>query len=281
MRIANLDGRLVVLAGDGAIDVEAASAGRFGSDPQAIYSDWDAFRDWASDVDSTTAMDFDPARLRQPLTAPPQIFAIGLNYYDHAAESGFTAPDQPAVFTKFVSSLAAPYVEVALPTGTVDWEVELVAIVGRLCRNVSAVDAWDHIAGLTVGQDLSERTSQLSGPVPQFSLGKSYPGFSPIGPSIVTPDELSNPDDLEMGCSINGELLQKVRTTDMIFTIPELIASLSAVLPLYPGDIIFTGTPAGIGHARSPQRYLRAGDELSSWVEGIGEIRQTFTGPAY
>jgi 2-keto-4-pentenoate hydratase/2-oxohepta-3-ene-1,7-dioic acid hydratase in catechol pathway len=278
MRIANLDGRLVLLAGDGAIDVARASNGRFGAGPQDIYDRWDMFREWATGAHSAHAQAFDAAALRQPVTAPRQVFAIGLNYSEHAAESGLRAPDDPAVFTKFVSSLTGPTGAIALPTGTVDWEVELVAVIGREARNVTESAAWDHVAGLTVGQDLSERTLQLSGPAPQFSLGKSYPGFSPLGPALVSVDELADPDDLELGCQVNGELVQKGRTSDLIFSVPELVARLSAVLPLLPGDVIFTGTPSGVGHARDPKQYLQPGDELVSWVEGIGEMRHTFTG---
>jgi 2,4-didehydro-3-deoxy-L-rhamnonate hydrolase len=275
-RIANLDGRLVLLAEDGAIDVHRASRGRFGAEPQNIYAEWERFREWADGVDASHVQPFDPAALRQPVTTPRQIFAIGLNYSEHAAESGLRAAEHPAVFTKFVGSLTGPSGAIELPTATVDWEVELVAVIGREARNVTESAAWGHVAGLTIGQDLSERTLQLSGPAPQFSLGKSYPGFSPIGPSLVTVDELAGPDDLELGCQVNGELVQKGRTSDLIFTVPELVSRLSAVLPLLPGDIIFTGTPAGVGHARTPQQYLHPGDELISWVEGIGEMRHTF-----
>ena len=160
--------------------------------------------------------------------------------------------------------------------GRTDWEVELVAIIGKQARHVTEADAWDHVAGLAVGQDLSERITQLQGPAPQFGLGKSFPRFGPIGPWLVTPDEVPNPDDLELGCSINGEQMQKGRTSDMIFTVAALIAKLSAILTLLPGDVIFTGTPAGVGHGRAPQRYLQDGDELVSWISGIGELRQKF-----
>lgn len=282
MRIANLDGRLVLLTEDGAIDVERASQGRFGSDPQAIYTVWDDFRAWAATPDSTAATAYDEHQLDAAVPRPGQVFAIGLNYSEHARESGFTAPPEPAVFTKFAASITGPFAQVFLPTATVDWEVELVAVIGRLAYQVHADQAWEHVAGLTVGQDLSERTRQLVPPAPQFSLGKSFPGFAPIGPSVVTLDELINRDDLELGCSINGELVQKGRTSDLIFSIPTLVERLSAVLPLSPGDLIFTGTPSGVGHARNPQRYLSAGDELVSWVEGVGEMRNTFIdGPRY
>lgn len=148
------------------------------------------------------------------------------------------------MFTKYVTSISGPVTEVALPPGGhTDWEVELVAVIGARAEKVTEADAWSHIAGLAVGQDISERVVQLAGPAPQFSLGKPYPGFAPIGPWLVTPDEFDHPDDLELRCAINGEEVQKGRTRDLIFSVPALIAGLSAVLPLLPGDVIFTGTP--------------------------------------
>lgn len=147
-------------------------------------------------------------------------------------------------------------------------------VIGREARHVAAADAWDHVAGLTIGQDYSERTRQLVAPAPQFSLGKSFPGFAPIGPAVVTLDELNDPADLEIGCSIDGEQVQKGRTRDLIFSIPVLIERLSAVLPLQPGDLIFTGTPSGVGGGRTPKRFLVAGEEVVTWIEGLGELRQ-------
>ncbi|MFB6549445.1 fumarylacetoacetate hydrolase family protein [Streptomyces sp. NPDC056405] len=280
MRIANLSGRLALIAGDRAIDVEHASGGTFGADPQAVYERWDEFRTWAAGADLPAGVSFDASDLGSPAPAPRQTLAIGLNYRDHAAESGFIAPDGlPPVFTKYVTSISGPVTEVTLPPGGhTDWEVELVAVISARAEKVTEADAWNYIAGLAVGQDISERVSQLAGPVPQFSLGKSYPGFAPIGPWLITPDEFDNPDDLELQCAINGEEVQKGRTRDLIFSVPALIAGLSAVLPLLPGDVIFTGTPAGVGLGRDPQRFLAHGDELVSTIEGIGELRQTFVG---
>ena len=160
--------------------------------------------------------------------------------------------------------------------GHVDWEVELVAVLGRPAHRVAAADAWSHVAGLTVGQDISERVLQLAATPPQFSLAKSYPNFGPVGPCLVTVDEFEDPDDLELGCSINGSTVQKGRTSDMIFGVAEVIERLSAVLPLAPGDVIFTGTPAGVGLGRAEPRWLQPGDELVSYVSGIGEICQRF-----
>ncbi|BCJ35912.1 fumarylacetoacetate hydrolase [Actinocatenispora thailandica] len=278
MRIANLAGRLVLHTDAGAVDVQRASSGRFGADPQAVYERWDEFRDWARTAPTGPVAAFDEARVRAPVPAPRQVFGIGLNYRDHAAEAGLELPASPAVFTKFATSLAGPRGEIALPGSTVDWEVELVAVVGRRARDVSVARGWDHVAGLTVGQDLSERTVQLAGPAPQFSLGKSFPGFGPTGPCLVTPDELVDRDDLALGCALNGRPVQQARTSQLIFSIPELIARLSAVLPLLPGDLVFTGTPAGVGAARNPKRFLRAGDELVSTIDGIGDMRHRFVG---
>lgn len=282
MRIANVHGRLTLLVAGGPVDVATASDGRFGPDPQGVYEVFDEFVEWAAGQGDLVGFDpatLDPATLGPPAPAPRQVFAIGLNYRDHVAEGGFPdAPESPTVFTKFPSSFAGPVSDVALPPGSVDWEVELVAVISRTARDVAVDRAWEHVAGLTVGQDLSEREMQLRGPAPQFGLAKSHPGFSPTGPVLVTPDELADRDDLAIGCAVNGEEVQKARTADMIFSVPELIAHLSSVVTLYPGDVIFTGTPSGVGAARKPPRFLQAGDELVSWVEGIGEIRQRFVG---
>lgn len=281
MRIGNLSGRATLFTGDvpvRALDVEKASGGRFGADPQALYEVWDEFTAWAREADHADAVPFDHADLGAPTPAPPQVFAIGLNYRAHAAESDLAVPDRfPPVFTKFRTALSGPYTTVTLPEGgDTDWEVELVVVVGRRAERVAEADAWSHVAGLTVGQDLSERASQLAGPVPQFSLGKSFPGFAPVGPWVVTVDEFTDPDDLELGCAIDGERMQHGRTSDLLFPVPALIAGLSAVTPLLPGDIVFTGTPSGVGLGRDPRRFLRPGEELISYVAGIGELRQQF-----
>ena len=273
MRYGNVNGRLSLIADGKALDVEKASDGRFGSDLDAVYDHWDEFLAWARRQSHDDAVPFTDGEVGAPVTRPAQIFGIGLNYRAHVVEAGVKpAITEPAVFTKFVTSIAGPYDTVTLPSDSVDWEVELVVVIGKRAEHVAAADAWRHVAGLTVGQDLSERDVQLAGPVPQFSLGKSYPGFSPIGPAIVTPDEFGDPDDLALSCEVDGEILQHGRTQDLIFSVPELIAYLSGVLPLLPGDIIFTGTPAGVGMGRSPKRYLTAGTTLTSVIEGIGQI---------
>ncbi|MFC5745787.1 fumarylacetoacetate hydrolase family protein [Actinomadura rugatobispora] len=272
MRVANLGGRLVLLTGSGALDVEDASGGRFGADPQAVYARWAEFASWAATASGGTP--YDPDLLGPPVPAPRQVFAIGMNYRAHAAEAGFETPDRPTVFTKFPSCVTGPRGTVALPPGGhTDWEVELVVVIGATARHVKEADAWDHVAGLTAGQDLSERIGQLAGPAPQFSLAKSHPGFGPIGPCLVTPDAFDDPDDIELWCELNGERVQHGRTSDLVFPVPRLIEELSATLPLLSGDLIFTGTPAGVGMGRTPPRRLAPGDELVTGVTGVGEMR--------
>jgi 2,4-didehydro-3-deoxy-L-rhamnonate hydrolase len=275
MRYANLGGRAVLLAGDGAIDIERASGGHLPADPHAIFAHWRALREWADGAPRDAARPFAEADLGAPSPRPAQVFGIGLNYRDHAAESGMPLPDRPATFTKFPTCLTGPFAAVPLPSPMVDWEVELVVVVGERAYRVEEANGWRHVAGLTVGQDLSERVVQWAGGG-QFSLGKSFPGFGPMGPALVTPDELADPDDLEIGCEIAGEVLQKSRTSDMVFSVPRLIAELSSILPLLPGDVIFTGTPAGIGATRKPPRFLQPGEVLHSWIDGLGSLRTTF-----
>ena len=270
MRIANVAGRLAVADGSGSwIDVAKASNDLFPADPQAIYERWQEFSDWvAAGLPESEPV---TGALDTPVPAPRQLIAIGLNYREHAIESKLAIPEHPVVFAKFQSSLAGPDAEVVLPSDGVDWEVELVVVIGKRAHGVSVEDGWDHVAGLTVGQDLSWRAVQTRGPAPQFSIGKSYPGFSPIGPVVVTPDELADRDDLAISCSLDGEVLQDGRTSDLIFPVAELVSRLSETLTLYPGDLIFTGTPKGVGMGRTPQRYLVPGVLVSS-IEGVGDL---------
>ena len=279
MRMANVGGRLKLLVEGGAVDVAQASDRRFSSEPAAAYDRFAELREWAGGITGPTE-EFLPALSGPPSPRPNQVFAIGLNYVDHAAESGFRPPTSPVVFTKYVSSFSGPETEVLLPAGSVDWEVEVVAVIGRTARDVPAGQGWEYVAGLTAGQDLSERVLQRGGPAPQYGLAKSHPGFSPMGPVLVTPDELEHPDDLALGCAVNGEVKQEARTSDMIFPIPELVSYLSRVVTLLPGDVLYTGTPPGVGMGRSPQEFLQPGDQLHSWIEGLGELRQHFVGSA-
>jgi len=271
MKLANVRGRAALILCDTVADVAEASGGRFGPDPMSIFDDWSAFVDFAATVSSGTAPLVE-ADLRCPVPSPRQVFAIGLNYRSHAEESGMAIPTVPATFTKFPASLSGPFDDIEVVGGSVDWEVELVAVIGRRSERVDEEAAWSHVAGLTVGQDISDRELQFAAGA-QFSLGKSRRGYGPMGPWLVTCDEVPDVDDLALGCRIDGEVVQDARTSDLIFSVPKLIAELSAVLPLLPGDVIFTGTPAGVGFVRQPQRSLQPGQTLETWVEGIGTIR--------
>ena len=286
MKLANLAGRAVLVhpstgSGTGeAIDIAGASDGRFGPDPQALFDDWDAFVEWVSTVTdaaaaASVAIDFE--QLGAPVPRPRQVFAIGLNYAEHAAESGYPPDALPVTFTKFPSSIVGQDAVVELPEGNVDWEVELVVVIGRAAHRLEREQAWDHVAGLTIGQDLSERITQLQGAAPQFSLGKSFPGFGPTGPWLVTPDEFADRDDLAISCRVSDETMQSSRTSMMLYDVPELLVRLSAVCPLLPGDIIFSGTPAGIGNRRTPPRFLTPDDVLVSEIEVIGTLTTRFT----
>lgn len=275
MRLANIGGRAAIITDAGAMDVAEASAGRFGPENQGLFSVWGEFTDWAATA-SGPVVTFDPQKLGAPVPQPRQVVAIGVNYTEHAAEAGYPDDSMPITFTKFPSSIVGGDHVVHLPEGNVDWEVELVVAISREAHGVSRADGWDHVAGVTIGQDLSERLLQNEGSRPQYSLGKSHTGFGPTGPWLVTPDELPDRDDLAISCALDGETLQDGRTSAMIYTVPILIERLSAVITLYPGDLIFTGTPAGVGNARTPKRFIQAHETLVSRIEGVGELVTRF-----
>lgn len=208
--------------------------------------------------------------LGAPVPRARQVFGIGLNYRDHAGESGVPLPPAPLTFTKFPSCIAGPDAEVPLSGDMVDWEVEIVAVVGDESANVGIADAWSVLAGLTLGQDISDRAVQMTGVPPQFCLGKSFANFGPIGPALVSCDAFDDPDDIALWCDVAGERMQEARTRELIFSIPVLLAYLSSICRLYPGDLIFTGTPSGVGLARG--RYLAPGETIVSGADVIGEM---------
>jgi 2,4-didehydro-3-deoxy-L-rhamnonate hydrolase len=209
------------------------------------------------------------------------VIGVGLNHADHAAESGLPLPTEPVVFTKFASSVAGPDIDVALPGDTVDWVAELVVVMGRGGRGIPIEDALAHVAGYTIGQDLSERTVQWQGTPAQFSMGKSFQDFAPTGPVIVTLDEFADPNRLAISARIDGPdgtstTVQDGSTDQLIFSVADLVSRLSQTLELLPGDLVFTGTPPGVGAGREPKRFLRDGETLVTEIEGIGAIVQRF-----
>ncbi|MFD0790320.1 fumarylacetoacetate hydrolase family protein [Microbacterium insulae] len=275
----------MLVDGDWALDVERASGGRFAADPSAVFSRWPEFAEWAGSVDVAAderAEVFEASELRAPSPRPRQVIGVGLNYADHAHEAGLPIPEHPVVFTKFASAVAGPDVDVRLPGSTVDWEAELVVVIGTGGRDIPESEALSRIAGYTVGQDLSERTVQWQGMPAQFSMGKSFENFAPIGPWIVTLDEFSNPNELAISATIAGldgteTRVQDSSTAQLIFPVGELISRLSKTLELLPGDIVFTGTPPGVGAGMKPNRYLVPGEVLVTEIAGIGHITQRFS----
>ena len=273
VRLANARGRASLIVGDRLIDVERASRGKFGADPMAALADWAAFVAWARGVkESPDGAPVNESDLGPPVPRPQKVFGIGMNYREHAKEAGLDIPTSPVVFTKFPSCLVGPRADVILSSGYVDWEVELVAVIGRRGRRIPVGHALDHIAGYTAGQDISDRKLQFADKPPQFSMGKSIDTFGPIGPALVSLDAFADPSDLALRCDVSGEQVQGARTSDMIFSVSELVAFLSSLCTLEPGDLIFTGTPSGVGSTRTPRRYLKPGEVITSTVEGIGTL---------
>jgi 2-keto-4-pentenoate hydratase/2-oxohepta-3-ene-1,7-dioic acid hydratase in catechol pathway len=213
---------------------------------------------------------------REPITDPQKVVCVGLNYADHADEGGFEAPDEPVLFSKFPQSIAGPDEPVEWDpelTSAVDYEAELVAVVGERARNVSDEDALDYVAGYTVGNDVSARDLQMADE--QWVRGKSLDTFAPLGPDLVTPDGIDDIGDLDIWAEVNGERLQDSNTRHLIFDIAELVSFCSRAFTLEPGDLIYTGTPDGVGYFREPQVLLEDGDSVTVGVEGIGELTNT------
>jgi 5-carboxymethyl-2-hydroxymuconate isomerase len=211
--------------------------------------------------------------LAAPVRRPSKIVAIGLNYMDHADESQMEVPDTPLVFTKFTSSIISATDAIKIPTDLtqeVDYEVELGVVIGKKAKNISPEQALDHVFGYTIINDVSARDLQFSDE--QWVRGKSLDTFCPMGPAIVTPDEIKDPQQLEIGCSVNGKTLQQDTTANMIFGVATLISELSHSFTLEAGDIIASGTPQGVGFSRKPPVYLTPGDTVHTWIDGIGEL---------
>jgi 2-keto-4-pentenoate hydratase/2-oxohepta-3-ene-1,7-dioic acid hydratase in catechol pathway len=207
-----------------------------------------------------------------PLQKPPRIFGIGLNYREHAAESKMKVQAVPTVFMKLASSIVGTGAEVLLPPEATDpdYEAELAVVIGKGGHHIAAADWEQHVFGYTIVNDVSARGVQLA--TSQWTLGKSFPTFTPMGPFITTRDEVPDPHELDIQLTLNGEVMQSANTRDLIFRIPELIAYLSSIVPLEPGDIISTGTPPGVGLGRTPPRWLRDGEEMVIRIERLGTL---------
>lgn len=218
--------------------------------------------------------------LLAPVPRPGKIICIGLNYRDHAAETGKAVPTEPVLFAKFANSVVADHATVAIPavTDEVDWEAELGVVIGRTASRVSVEDALAHVAGYTCTNDLSARDLQRSSS--QWTRGKAVDGFLPMGPVLVTADEVPDPQDLTISCTVNDLRVQHSSTAQMVFGVAELVSYLSQTMTLEPGDVIATGTPPGVGMAMSPPQFLQPGDVVVVEIEGLGRLTTTMSAPA-
>jgi 2-keto-4-pentenoate hydratase/2-oxohepta-3-ene-1,7-dioic acid hydratase in catechol pathway len=285
MRLANLAGRATIVTDHGLIDVAKASDGAFSASIDKCIGQLGLLRRWfegsqPQSTDARTAGQLigDPT-LGPVVSAPQQIFAIGLNYRQHALEMGLAIPEQPMVFTKFVSSLCGPNDPLPVPGPTTDFEAELVVVMGKTARNVSVDDALSVVAGYCVGEDYSERTQQMKGSPAQFSIGKSFRNFAPIGPWLTTTDEVCNPNDLTISSEVNGSRHQDSNTSDMVFTIAQLVSYVSSICEIRPGDLMFTGSPHGVGQGQTPPVFISPGDVIVTSIEGLGSIRNVAVAP--
>jgi len=266
--LANVRGRACLVSEDGYYDLERISNGSLTPDPMTAVSRHEELGSIV--LSGKPDGPIDHAVLGPPLPRPRQVFAIGFNYGSHSTETGFDNPEQPLVFPKWVSCIAGPSGDIVVHSPEIDFEGELVVAIGTSCKGVPAGHALEHVAGFMVGQDFSDRVTQFAAKPAQFGLGKSYPGFGPIGPVLVSIDSFEDPNDLVLTTEVNGVTRQNARTSAMLYSVGQLIEYLSAILPLYPGDLIFTGTPEGVCFPNGP--YLQPGDVVTTTIEGIGTL---------
>jgi 2,4-diketo-3-deoxy-L-fuconate hydrolase len=271
-RFANLGGRSALVDSDGRwFDASRVTGGVIPVDPMDAWRRVDELHDAAGAIAGVKPDgNLSDADVRPPIPSPKSVFAVGLNYRSHADESNMKVPDSPLIFTKFPGCLAGPRDPVILGGTADDYEAELVVVIGRGGRNIRRENAWGHVGGLTAGQDISDRALQFAAEPPHFDLGKSRDTYGPIGPVVVSPDSFADPGDLLITCDINGERRQEDRTSNLIFDIPALVSYLSSILTLSPGDLIFTGTPEGVGAATL--RFLVDGDVITTTIDGIGTL---------
>ena len=227
---------------------------------------------WVDNHPFSEELEAEKATLAAPIRRPPKIVCVGLNYRDHAAESGLAIPEVPTVFAKFPTAVIGPRHPIILPKASTrpDYEAELCVVIGKGGRHIPAERWQEHVFGYTIFNDVSARDFQMA--TSQWVIGKTFDTFAPFGPAIVTAEEIADPHNLRISLELNGRTMQDSNTSNLIFKIPQLIAYLSSVFTLEPGDLIATGTPSGVGFARKPPVYLRPGDEVRVKIEGLGEL---------
>jgi len=257
--------RVVSLAGAGFADIFAVLAG--GALARAKVDNW-VYEPADEDV-----LPLSSVKLLAPVPRPPKFICVGLNYRDHAAEAGMEIPKVPTIFSKFSNVVIGPGDPIVLPHNSTrpDYEAELAFVIGQGGRHIAAQNWREHVFGYTIVNDVSARDFQMA--TTQWLMGKTFDTFAPMGPALVTEDEIPDPHALDISLEIGGETLQSSNTRELIFQIPEIIAHISSVVTLEAGDVVATGTPAGVGFARKPPRFLKAGDEVVIRVQGLGELR--------
>ena len=232
-------------------------------------------KDWLNENESSAPRLDDSIRLGSPIARPSKIICIGLNFKDHAAESGFDAPEEPLIFGKATSAICGPYDNIIIPRGSeqTDWEVELGVVIGKKTSYVDQDQASDHVGGYVLHNDVSERAFQKDRGG-QWIKGKSADTFAPMGPFMATPDEIDNISDMRMWLNVNGENMQDGNTSNLIFSVDHVVSYLSQFMTLLPGDVISTGTPAGVGMGMNPEKYLKPGDVVELGIDGLGSSKQ-------
>ena len=232
-------------------------------------------KDWLNENESSAPRLDDSIRLGSPIARPSKIICIGLNFKDHAAESGFDAPDEPLIFGKATSAICGPYDNIIIPKGSeqTDWEVELGVVIGKKTSYVDQDQALEHVGGYVLHNDVSERAFQKDRGG-QWIKGKSADTFAPMGPFMATPDEIDNISDMRMWLNVNGENMQDGNTSNLIFSVDHVVSYLSQFMTLLPGDVISTGTPAGVGMGMNPEKYLKPGDVVELGIDGLGSSKQ-------
>jgi 2-keto-4-pentenoate hydratase/2-oxohepta-3-ene-1,7-dioic acid hydratase in catechol pathway len=257
------------------VDLRAHDPRIVGSVKQLLEQGPAAMQSLAAAIDAGPSTPLAEVKLLPPVLDPQKIICVGLNYGDHAAETGATAGDEPVIFCKFPTTLCAPEAPIELPpeSNQVDYEAELVVVIGRKARRVTRDEAWEHIAGYACGHDVSARDWQKRKPGKQWLLGKSFDTFAPLGPWLAMRDEVRDPGNLKIELRLNGQVMQSSSTSQLIFPIDFLVSYLSHVCTLLPGDLIYTGTPSGVGMARTPPVFLKPGDMTEVTIEGLGTLR--------
>lgn len=270
-KLANIKGRAALLNEESFYDLEEISNGNLSHDSTKALFHLEELGELSKNLNDLEATgNISEAEFDAPVSFPKNCYAVGLNYRNHAEEVNMTIPEVPMIFTKHTSCLVGASADVEMRSNYVDYEAELVVVIGLSGKDISKDNAWNHVAGLCVGQDISDRPAQFASTPPMFNLGKSFDTFGPMGPALVSPDSLPNKENLVIECKVNDEIRQNDNTDDLIFDVPTIISYLSEIVTLNTGDVIFTGTPGGVGVTQG--KFLKDGDIITTSIEGLGTL---------